>query len=78
MIRLMMVTPPGEARRVFADLLDDERVGAIARKGWELIRRYFGGARTPGVDMAVRALAGDLAEARIRALAPAFVSRLAD
>ncbi|MFI6031280.1 hypothetical protein [Amycolatopsis magusensis] len=75
-LRLMMVTPPDEVRLAFSELVVHERVGAIARDGMELLRRYFGGARTAGVEMAVRALTGDVAEARVRALAPAFVGRL--
>jgi hypothetical protein len=42
----------------------------------EYLRDLFGRPRGLGVDMAVRALAGDVPEVRVRALAPAFVREL--
>ncbi|MET7551907.1 hypothetical protein ACWD8L_35255 [Streptomyces sp. NPDC005133] len=52
------------------------RRGGIAAQGLERLYALFGGPATPGVDMAVRALSGDVPESRIRTLAPAFIDRL--
>ena len=75
-LRLMMYTRPAEVEASFAGLLTDARVGEVAAKGLDLLQVLFGGAATPGVDMAVRALTGDQPSARIRAPAPAYVNRL--
>ena len=56
--------------------LNDPRVGEVAADGLEKLRRLFGGRTTPGVEMAVKALAGSLEEDRVRTLAPAFIARL--
>ncbi|MGW2353647.1 hypothetical protein ACWCWB_33395, partial [Actinacidiphila glaucinigra] len=71
---------PGTVHRdvatAFAALRDNPRVGDIATQGLEKLGEQFGGAATPGVNMAVRALSGDVPEQRIRTLAPAFTRRL--
>ncbi|MGX7825506.1 hypothetical protein ACTG9Q_10470 [Actinokineospora sp. 24-640] len=75
-LRLMMTSTPTAVAGVFEALLSHERVGEVASQGLAYLRDLFGGARTPGVEMAVRALAGSVPEQRVRALAPAFVGRL--
>lgn len=75
-VRLMMVTPANQAAATFKALQAHDRVGEVATAGLQLLRTQFGGADTAGVRMAVSALAGSVPEARIRALAPAFVSRI--
>lgn len=72
-LRIMMAVPVREVAASFADLVDDHRVGEVAVTGLALLRRQFGGADTPGVRMAVGALAGDLDAERVRLLAPAYV-----
>ncbi|WP_326771327.1 hypothetical protein [Streptomyces sp. NBC_01445] len=42
----------------------------------ELLHALFGAAATPGTELAVAALAGDVPQSRIRALAPAYVASL--
>jgi hypothetical protein len=75
-LRIMMATPPRQVAASFATLRQDPRVGAVATHGAELLHELFGAAATPGVEMAVNALRGDMSEERIRALAPAFTARL--
>ena len=75
-VRIMMATPVNQVTITFNALTADDRVGEIATTGLALLRSQFGGADAPGVRMAVAALAGSVPEARIRALAPAFVGRL--
>ncbi|MEV5705425.1 hypothetical protein [Actinoallomurus sp. NPDC052274] len=75
-LRLMMTIDAREVAVSFAALREDPRVGATATEGAERLYRLFGGASAPGVDLAVAALQGDVPEARVRALAPAFVKRL--
>jgi hypothetical protein len=75
-LRIMMTTRPREVAAAFSMLREDPRVGDIAAQGLDKLHELFGAAATPGVDMAVSALSGDVPEQRIRTLAPAFVSRL--
>lgn len=75
-LRIMMTSRPREVAATFATLRDDPRVGNIAAQGMEKLAELFGGAATPGVNMAVSALTGDVPEPRIRTLAPAFIRRL--
>ncbi|WP_030741958.1 hypothetical protein [Streptomyces sp. NRRL F-5135] len=75
-LRIMRSVPAREVAESFALLRKDPRVGAITSQGAELLHRLFGARRTVGVDMAVQALRGDMPEDRVRALAPAYVSRL--
>ena len=49
---------------------------SIATQGIKLLRELFGGARTPGVDLAFEAHAGDIPEDTIRTVAPAYIDRL--
>ncbi|WP_344265887.1 hypothetical protein [Streptomyces sodiiphilus] len=75
-LRLMTAVPVTEAVASFSELREEPDVGDIADEGAGLLGSLFGGRRTPGVDMAVRALAGDMPEQRVRALAPAYVAGL--
>jgi hypothetical protein len=75
-LRIMMATPAAEVATSFTELVVDQRVGDVAKKGLALLHDLFGGADTPGVRMAVAALLGDVPAERIRLLAPAFISRL--
>lgn len=75
-LRIMMTTPVRQVATRFAELRADARVGDTAILGLEKLRLLFGGAATPGVEMAVRALSGDVPEQRVRTLSPAFVNRL--
>ncbi|MFE0021768.1 hypothetical protein [Amycolatopsis sp. NPDC059021] len=74
--RLMVTTPVSEVADSFRALVADTRVGAVTSSGLRHLRELFGGADTPGVRLAIEALAGDIPERRIRALAPAFVNAL--
>ncbi|MEU9298704.1 MULTISPECIES: hypothetical protein [Streptomyces] len=75
-LRIMMTASPRQVSNTFTMLRSDPRVGDVAAEGLEKLRQLFGGRATPGVDMAVKALAGSLEENRIRALAPGFIERL--
>ncbi|MFG2716208.1 hypothetical protein ACGFX2_37610 [Streptomyces goshikiensis] len=75
-LRIMMTTNARKVSDTFTVLRNDPRVGDVAADGLEKLRQLFGGRATPGVDMAVKALAGSLEEDRVRNLAPAFIARL--
>lgn len=76
-IRIMRSIPADEVAASFRQMQADQRVGDTAREGLDLLHSLFGAAATPGVDMAVQALAGDMLEHRIRALSPAYLRALA-
>lgn len=76
--RIMTVVPARRVIASFAALIEDPRVGEVTRNGLDLLRRFFGGARTPGADMAVEAHAGDIPENTIRTVAPAYINRLTE
>ncbi|MFC0861831.1 hypothetical protein ACFHYQ_05915 [Sphaerimonospora cavernae] len=71
-MRLMMAAAE-DLRSVFDKLLQEERIHDVVAEGCRLLRGQFGFPRAPGVEMAARALAGDLDERRVRLFAPAFV-----
>jgi hypothetical protein len=54
----------------------DPKVAEVVIEGLNCLRSQFGAPRAPGVEMAVRALAGVKDEGFVRALAPAFVEQL--
>ncbi|WP_327135849.1 hypothetical protein OG311_37685 (plasmid) [Streptomyces sp. NBC_01343] len=75
--RIMANVPARQVRASFDTLCQDLRVGAVATEGLHLLRRLFGAAATPGTELAVQAMAGDIPESRIRVLVPTFVAGLA-
>jgi hypothetical protein len=77
-LRLFMSTPPRQAAADAARLRTHHRVGAVAEQGLGLLADLFGRPGARGVNMAVDALAADVPEARVRALAPAFTGALLD
>ena len=76
--RMMMTASPRETASTFRSLIEHPRVGETARTGLDYLRELFGGPRTAATELAVLALAVDVPEERIRAVAPAFVKALAD
>lgn len=74
--RLMLTTAPERIAEVVPTLLDDPRVAAPAQRGLELLRAQFGARRSPGVEMAVRALRLGVPEGRVRAVCVEFVAAL--
>ncbi|MFI6125388.1 hypothetical protein ACIBCU_37700 [Streptomyces sp. NPDC051064] len=76
--RIMATIRASQIAASFTDLCADPRVGAVATEGLRLLRQLFGAAATPGTELAVQALAGDIPESRIRVLVPTFVSNLPD
>lgn len=75
--RMMAAIPARQVADTFTTLVQDPRIGAVAKEGIELLRELFGGARTPGVNLAVEAHTGDIPEDTIRTAAPAYINRLA-
>ncbi|MGW1520809.1 hypothetical protein [Streptomyces sp. NPDC002287] len=75
-LRIMMTARARQVSETFTALRSNPRVGDVAADGLDKLRQLFGGRATPGVDMAVKALAGSLEEERVRTLAPAFIARL--
>jgi len=72
-IRLMQTSDAHTVADVFARLVRDPAVGEVSQRGLDLLGSQFGTPRSPGVEMAVRAMAGVTPERTIRALAPAYV-----
>ncbi|WP_067799550.1 hypothetical protein [Actinomadura formosensis] len=75
--RIMATVPARRVASTITTLVQDPRIGAGAKEGIELLSELFGGARTPGVNLAVEAHTGDIPEETIRAAAPAYIKRLA-
>ncbi|MFB6513664.1 hypothetical protein ACFCW4_31715 [Streptomyces virginiae] len=75
-LRIMMM-PAREVAASFAALVEDTRVADITVQGLVKLMKLFGTPSAPGVEMARKALLGDVPEERIRATAPAFMRRLA-
>lgn len=67
----MMVA--GNVRPVFERLAVEDQIRHAIGEARELLVDQFGATRAVGVEMAVRALAGDMTEDHIRAQAPAFI-----
>lgn len=74
--RLMQTTPIATVGAVLPRLLEDKRTEVTTRAGVELIVGLFGARRSPGVEMALRALQGSVPEARVQTVCTAFVDRL--
>ncbi|MFJ9641424.1 hypothetical protein [Streptomyces sp. NPDC101178] len=75
--RIMSTIQVRDVAASFSSLCENPRVGSVATEGLSLLRQLFGAAATPGTELAVEALAGDIPESRIRVLIPAFISGLA-
>lgn len=75
-LRIMMTNSAHHVEGSFRALIANDRVGGITCQGLQYLHELFGGADTPGVRMAIRALAGGIPESRVRALAPAFTKLL--
>lgn len=73
---LMIASDPSEISRRFDELLDSERVGEITAQGLRYLRAQFGARRSPGVEMAVRALDGVRSAAFVEDFAPTYVAQL--
>lgn len=73
--RIMTTVPVREVAAAFATLQVHPRVSDVAEEGINHLRTLFGAAATPGTNLAVRALAGDVPESRIRALAPRYLEQ---
>ncbi|GAA4238898.1 hypothetical protein GCM10022254_56770 [Actinomadura meridiana] len=74
--RIMATVPAQQVAATFNSLIQDLRVSSVTENGITLLRDLFGGARTPGVDLAVAAHKGDIPEDTIRTVAPAYINRL--
>jgi hypothetical protein len=73
---LMIASDPTEISRRFAELLTSDRVGDVAAQGLQHLIAQFGARRSPGVEMAVRALEGVRDAAFIEAFAPTYMAQL--
>jgi hypothetical protein len=76
-IRLMRI--PMSATEIgtrLANLTLDDTAADSIRTGITHLENLFGRARSPGTNLAVRALVGAINEAQLRALAPAYVTEL--
>ncbi|WIY04732.1 hypothetical protein QRX60_13120 [Amycolatopsis mongoliensis] len=74
--RVMLKIEPRQIVAGFESALANDRVGGVAAKGLWYLQQQFGGSDTPGVRMAVAALAGDADEAAIRRVVPAYVNQI--
>lgn len=74
--RLMVTTPAARVNGVVSMLLKDDRIGAFAERGLEMLRTQFGARRAPGVEMAVRALRLGVPEDRVRNVCVSFIAHL--
>ncbi|MFC8795612.1 hypothetical protein [Streptomyces cinereoruber] len=74
--RIMSFVPVGRVVASLATLRSDQRVGEVTEQGIELLYKLFGAASTPGTELAVQALAGDVPAARVRALISAYAAKL--
>jgi hypothetical protein len=76
--RLMQAEPAEDIGRRLSKIANDEVAGESVRAGVSHLRDLFGRRSAAGVDLAVRALDGAVPEARVRALAPAYIAALTD
>jgi hypothetical protein len=79
-IRLMRTSNVRVVSATFSDLLrnPDDRISRTAAIGLRSLKEQFGQVRSPGIQMAERALAGALPAETIRGLATAYVRELPD
>jgi hypothetical protein len=75
--RIMATVPAQQVATALTTLREHPRVGKVATEGMAHLRTLFGAAATPGTELAVQALAGDIPESRIRTLAPLYLKTLA-
>lgn len=76
-IRLMRApTPPDAVGTRLAELAMNPICGASVAAGVDRLVAQFGGPSSPGVDLAVTALAGALPEELLRGLAPIYVETM--
>lgn len=75
-LQLMVATDPDDAAARCTRILDHPDSADAARTGLAHLRTLFAAPRSPGVEMAVAALAGSMPAARIRATATAFTAEL--
>lgn len=75
-VRLMLGVDPTDTAARFDVLLADPRAGEVSANGLRLLRELFAGSRTPGTEMAVRALAGDRIASRVDPIASAYLEAL--
>lgn len=75
-IRLMQAVSPDEVGRRLKAIAGDPVAGQSVREGVDHLRQLFGRRRSPGVDLAVTALAGAIPEPSVRELAVSYVAAL--
>lgn len=75
-LQIMVSTDVEDVAERTARLLKHPDSATAAATGLAYLHALFGAPRSPGADMAVRALEGSMPENRIRALAPAYTKAL--
>jgi hypothetical protein len=75
-IALMMTSDVDKVTATFGELLRNARIREVARAGLGHFHQLFGASRTPGVEMAIRALSGIQEPSTITALATAFTAQI--
>ncbi len=75
-VRLMGADAPDEVGIRLRKLSEHEEAGEAVRAGVDHIRKLFGRPRSPGVELAIQALAGAMPEDSVRALTVAYVDEL--
>ncbi|MET7422220.1 hypothetical protein [Dactylosporangium sp. NPDC005555] len=77
-IRLMQAAAPDEVGARLGVIADDPMAGPSVREGVGHLRRLFGRRRSPGVDLAVVALAGAVPDLTVRELAVSYMAALVE
>ncbi len=75
-LRLVRFTRPGEVAATLAQLRAHPIAGAATTEAIEQLRALFGTQRSPGVEMAVRAMATALPAATVRAQLSGYITQL--
>ncbi len=78
LLRFMQTRSPDEVGRRLAELADDPTSGEVTRLAIAYIEDLFGRRGRPGVDMAIRALAGVVPAARIETICVSYATALRD
>lgn len=76
LFRLMQTTSAEEVGRRIVELADDPTAGEVTRLAVGYLDELYGRRGRPGIDMATRALAGAVPEARVETICLAYVSAL--